>query len=90
MSNKTTEQELLEMIEESNYALNEARNKIKSLTKEILDTETDLIGLKIDKERLVEQLRKLRLRTVDRSMTDREVDIDRFKKALPGILDKDK
>jgi len=85
-----TVKSLEEQIAVIDYDMAAARSKIKSLNAEAIVVETNLIGLKLQKEALLEKHRLLESRTVDRNMTDRQKDIADFKVRLPEILLKDK
>lgn len=91
MSSKesTGEQELLLAIAEVEQELSNIRLRLSDYKSKLIQTESDLIGSKIAKERLVEQLRRFRLSQVDYSETPREKDIARFRQVLPSLIKED-
>ena len=65
-----------------------AREKVLDLRKQLLDAETSVIGLNIEQSNLSNQLREYRDRTVSYELSNREKEIESFKKVLPDIMRK--
>jgi hypothetical protein len=84
----TPEQMLLEKIKEAEVEQVSARMRIVELKRNIMDAETNLIECNLHQERLVEELRVLRLRTVNREQTPEQKEIERFRLVLPELLKK--
>ncbi len=62
------------------------RNNMSDLKKKILDYESELISLKIEKDNILEQLLLIEEGIDIDEPSAREVDIERFKKILPNLL----
>lgn len=84
----TTKEAILKQIEDLDFDMAATRSKIKELNSAITKTETDLIGMKLIKNDLLDKLRLISERTVDYNPTERQVDIARFKAVLPELLRK--
>lgn len=54
------EEELVKQLEDINFNLSIVRSKVKITKAELNSLETDLIGLKLSQEKLIEELRRLR------------------------------
>lgn len=85
-----TESELLELIAAADIELHNATLAVCTAKRKVTDAETMYLESKLAKERLVEQLRVKRLRSIDVELSHREKDIARFKEALPNLLKNDK
>jgi hypothetical protein len=84
----TPEEMLIQKIEEVEVERVNARLRIAKAKREALDAESDLIEHSINKDRLIEQLRVVRITTVDYSKTKEEKDIDRLRSIMPELLKK--
>jgi hypothetical protein len=84
----TPEKQLLQKIKEAEVEQVNARQRIVDIKRAAMDAETLLIECNLHQERLVEELRVLRLRAVDREPTPDEKDIARFRLVLPDLLKK--
>jgi flagellar biosynthesis chaperone FliJ len=84
------EQELLNQILETEDELKHARLSLSDLKEKLTNAETNLIGLKLKKNRLEAQLQKKRNEAVSVSEyeTAYEEDIERFRQKLPELLKK--
>lgn len=82
------ESELLQKIAEVDIERRDVRALISSLKKDLLNAESDLIHCNLRKEGFVEQLRRVRLETVNHDITIREQDIERFRSIHPALLKK--
>ena len=82
------EQELLDQIKEAETNEAHARRKVLNLKKTVLERESELIEIVINKERLIESLRVYRKTTVDCSQTDREKESERFNAIYSELLKK--
>ena len=78
------EVDILLLEEDSKIVHKEMVIRRKALT----DVESSLIDINIARDILKEKLRVLKSKKVDTEITDRENDIERFKKVLPGLLAK--
>lgn len=85
-----TEEELLNKIAAIDIELHNAALSVANAKRMHMHAETKFIEAKLTKERLTEELRALKLASVDEELTYREKDIARFKEALPDILKNDK
>ena len=74
-----TEQEILQAIEDNNQLREKAKRQMETHKRALLDAESLLIECNITRDRLKEQLRVCKARTVSYAMTDREKDIEAFK-----------
>lgn len=84
-----TEEELSHLLNENEVVLNLARTQTNEYRKKFTEAETRLIAAKEVKTDLVERLRRIRLSNPKNvAATFREIDIERFKIALPVILSK--
>lgn len=89
MAQILSEDELAKMIADNEVELNHARAQTNEFRKKFIEAETRLIAAKQIKERLVEQLRVTSMRDPKNvAKEEREIDIDRFKLALPNLIDK--
>lgn len=84
----TPEMILLSKIEELEIEQVNARLRIAKAKREAFDAESDLIELSINKDRLIEQLRVIRVSAIDYSKTKEEVDLDRLRAIMPELLKK--
>ena len=89
MSDKSKEILLQEKIAELDFALDAQRKNIISLKKQLSQAESELIFLKLQKEKATELLTT----TVESDPTKvvktlRELDIERFRAVLPETLEK--
>lgn len=84
----TTQEELLKKIADSELEQKSARNRMSMLNKELMNAESHLIFCNLTTERLVEELRMLRAKTIDRTPDLREQDIEEFRAVLPALLKK--
>lgn len=82
------EKEYIDLISSIEDQILSYTQSLKDVKKTATDIETKLIELKINKERTIELLRVLRNQAVNKEITDREKDIEEFKKKLPSILNK--
>jgi len=73
------EQEILAAIKEVEIEKRDARNKVDSLKRSLLDAESDLIAANLHLERLKEELRVHRNTTPKHEPTLREKDIEAFR-----------
>lgn len=85
-----SESDLLSKIAAVDIELHNATLAVAAAKRRVTDAETAYLEAKLAKERLVEELRMHRLETVDVELTHRELDIARFKEALPELLKNDK
>ena len=85
-----TEEELVVNIENIDIELKNAKLALAAAKRAAVDAESIYIEIKLKKERLVEELRVCRAAKVNRELTHQEKDVERFKKALPELLLKDK
>ena len=83
---RPTQEQLQQQLAEIDKDVSAARTVVASLKKQLMDAETVLIGANISRSKILEQMRILRNETVDREITDRQEDIERFKKLLPDLL----
>lgn len=83
-----SESELTSKIEEIDSTLKEVRKRLSLLKKQVTEEETILITLNISRERLVEQRRLFMKEHYNPEITERENDIERFKKVLPELIKK--
>lgn len=68
--------------------LKQARITIANIKKQLMNAETNLVNCKIAKDKAAEQLRVYKNQFVDRSETAEDIEMKRFKEALPGLKDK--
>lgn len=85
-----TEDELLQKLKEVEVELLNARAALADAKRRVIDSESTLIEVKLQQERLREELRIHRNETVNEEITERDKDIERFKQVLPSILENDK
>jgi len=83
-----TEQELLKQLKEVESHLRDSRLTVSDLKKKLISAETTLIDHKIQKERLLETLQKVRNSSFKPDPDHRKVDDVRFLAALPDLLEK--
>lgn len=81
-----TEEDLLNEIDLAIKQLKEIKLIKNNLLSQLQDQETIYGEVKLQLERLKDQLRRLRLRTVKYEPTERELEIERFRSVLPFIL----
>lgn len=84
----TPEEILIQKIEEVEVERVNARSRIAKAKREAVDAESDFIEHSINKDRLIEQLRVVRITTVDYSKTKEEKDLDRLRSIMPELLKK--
>lgn len=65
-----------------------ARKNISSIKKILINAESDLISAKLRKDNYVDQVRILKARNIIQPLTLREIEIEKFKIALPDLLKK--
>lgn len=83
------EEELVQKLQDADKELKDARARVTQLKKEFTDAESNLIEAKLNRDKIIEELRLWRYRNIDDlETTDREEDIERFRKLLPDLLDK--
>lgn len=83
------EEELVQKLQDADKELKDARTRVTQLKKEFTDAESNLIEAKLNRDKIIEELRLWRYRNIDDlETTDREEDIERFRKLLPDLLDK--
>ena len=81
-----TEKELLQAIDKAEQDRILFKGKISKLQKQIMGLESGLIEETIRKDRLIEELDTFRSRDPIRVPDLRELEIEAFRKALPGCL----
>ena len=84
----TPEEMLIQKIKDMEVAQELARVKVSQLKLEVCKADSVFIECSIAKERLIEELRTLCLRTVDREPSHSEKDIERLKLVMPELLKK--
>lgn len=82
------EEEILSLIEQKRKHLEEIILIRNNLNSQLLALETDYGESKLHLDSLKDQLRRLRLRTINYEPTERELEIERFRAALPTLLSK--
>jgi hypothetical protein len=85
---KQSEKEIQNHLEETNKDLKEARLRLKECKFALQIAEDNLITLKLTQEKLIEQLRVIDCEKVKFEKTANQVDIERFREALPNLLEK--
>lgn len=88
MDRSKTPEELLQELEGFNIATQELRNTFNQLKKHLINVESELIEVALKRERLVEQLRVLRNSTVSVEITERQNEIEKFRRVLPELMEK--
>ena len=83
-----TEKELLIQINNNEADLKNSRLLVSDLRNKLAEAETNLIGLKLNADRLREQLKKFREAHFIPDPDPREADNARFANALPELLKK--
>lgn len=85
---KLTEEQLQMKLEEINRELDEARRQLKACKSSLSSAEDNFISLKLHQERLVEELRVIDSSKVKVEVCHNQLDIERFKLALPELFEK--
>ena len=80
-----TEQELLDQLETIEYSYLSAKRKLIEIQKQYADIETLLIELKINKEKLTEELRVFRKTNASQPLSLRDLEIEKFRKNNPEL-----
>ena len=83
----TTEEELLKRLEDLDF---EKQNTQKALTRAkqvVIDTETHLIGLKIEFDKVKEELRRFRNANPKYESNHRDREIKRFRETYPDLCE---
>jgi uncharacterized protein (DUF3084 family) len=88
MSKQSDEQLLLDQIVVANKDVLMAQQKMVKLRQQYWDAETELMGFKMAKEDLEQQLKVVRNCSVDYEQTPEEKDIAEFAERLPELLKK--
>lgn len=83
-----SKEEILEKILKTEDTIHYVRVYIDDLRTKITDAETQLIGLKLDLEKYQEELKTFVSRLPDKSLTDRQKEIENFKNAYQNLKDK--
>ena len=83
-----TEKELLKAITEAEADRAKFKSKISKLQKQVMELESDLIESTIRKDRLAEELTVFRSRDPIHVPDLRDLEIEAFRKTLPGCLKK--
>lgn len=81
-------EELLQELDALNSTAQDLRHSLSQLKKYVIDVESRLIETTLKRERVIEQLRVLRNSTVSTEITERQNDIDRFRRILPDLMKK--
>lgn len=84
------EVDLLQKLAEVEVELRDARNSLADYKRKVTEAETKVIEIKLSQERLMEEIRVCRNETVSVELSARERDIERFREALPSLLENDK
>jgi hypothetical protein len=85
---KVTQEEILKQIEDVEIDRRDAAKQMAFHKKAAMEAESRLIEANLIKEKLKEQLRVLRHRTISVELTLREQDIAEFKAKLPELMKK--
>lgn len=80
-----TEDDLLGLIYEADRDARIATRQMSEAQERYTKAETDLIGAKLYKEQLTEQLRVLKSKSLNAGLSEREQEIAAFKERLPFI-----
>jgi len=80
-----TEQEILDQIEEVEHDRKNAKRKLASAKKLLMDMETKIIELNLQKAKLMEDLRVFKLTSIIQPKTPYELEIERFRQNNPEI-----
>lgn len=64
------------------------REKMISLRRELWDTESKLIELSINSDRIKEEIRIIKNATVSLDPSERDIEIEKFREKLPELLEK--
>lgn len=84
----SSEEQLLILIKELEIEQHNARLKMASAKRQAMEAETILIEHTLHKENIIEQLRVMRVKAVDRSLSHEDKDLERFKLAHLELLKK--
>jgi len=87
MSEVLNKNELIDLIESLTLEIKSSNSKINNHRKQIITIETKLIEDMIVLANTQEQLRLLNARTIDRSMTERQKEVQEFKDRLAAKKD---
>lgn len=82
-----TEQELIKKLAEADREVVDAKKALAEAKKRWTDAETDLITAKITRERIKEELRVYRNVTVRYDPDGRDLEIERFRKDNPELVE---
>ena len=85
-----TEEELLKEMTNVDFELKAVRHEVLVYKDKLLEAETKLIGLKLKKEQIKNDLIRLRGSSIKPGAhkNERQEDIERFRKILPELLEK--
>lgn len=83
----TTEKELVDKLAEAEKEMAEAKKALAEAKRRWTDAETDLISAKINRDRIKEDLRVYRKVTVRYDPDSRDLEIERFRKDNPELVE---
>ena len=85
----TLEEDLINQIDELDKEIKECRSQTSEFKRKLADAETNLIGAKIKKSRLVEELRLFKAREISVEISEYDLEIQRFREKFPELCKKD-
>lgn len=80
-----TEDQLIKQLAEVEQAWQHAKKRLAAAKKLLTDSETQIIELSIEKDRLIEALRVHRNTTIIQPVSLRQLEIERFRKDYPEV-----
>ena len=83
-----SEQELIDKINKLDEEINHTKSLVSEYKKKFSETETNLIGYKIDRSIYQEKLRVLQAEKVPTDLSDSEIEIAEFRKKYPELCEK--
>lgn len=88
-----SEEDLLKQLAEADDNIKHASRRMREVAQELVKAETELIGAKVHKQKLVEQMRVLKLQLPEAESgyepaLAREKEIEEFRKRLPELMKK--
>jgi hypothetical protein len=82
------EEELLGLLKENAYDLKQSRLRHADLKNQLIEADTRLIGLKLEKDRLTDQLRRLRNSSISTELDPNDAIDESFRQRFPDLLKK--
>lgn len=80
--------DLKELLARCEAAVSDARSRLQNLHKQVTIAETQLLEVKLDREKILAAIKRINDRTVDHTPDERDLELAAFRIRMPELLDR--